>query len=334
MTLSALCLLPSLIAGQAPAPQEAVQKRLSEIFAAADVPGISACVIMPDGTEILLAMGFADEEGKVPMTPKHRFLSGSSGKMHFAALAMQMVTDGKISLDDTVKKYLGKEGWYEDFPGLRGTKLRHLMSHSSGVPEHIQSPTFIPALLMHPLKVWRPAELLSHNIGLKPHFAPGKGWSYADTNFILLTMVVEKASGKKAYDMIRETQLLPLGLKMTEASVKRRLEGLANGRYAARSPFGEGWSLADGQLKINPQFEWAGGGFVTNPRDLASFTRPADRHRAAHECSGSDEDRRARPYRAGPPVRTGPDDQTYGARHKLRPLRVHARLRHRRPALP
>jgi len=113
---------------------------------------------------------------------------------------------------------------------------------------------------------------LSHNFGLKPHFAPGKGWSYADTNFILLTMAVEKASGKGAYEVIKETQLVPLGLTMTEPSVTRRFENLADGRYAARSPFGQGWSLVDGQLKLNPQFEWAGGGFVSSPRDLARFT--------------------------------------------------------------
>ena len=272
MSFAALCLLPALIAGQSSAQQEAVQKRLSEIFAGANVPGISACVIMPDGTEILVAVGTADEEGTVPMTSEHRFLSGSSGKMHFAVFAMQMMLEGKIKLDDQVRKYLGKEEWYGKFPGLRGTKLRHLMHHTSGVPEHVQSPTFVPALMNDPLGVWRPEELLSHNFGLKPHFAPGKGWSYADTNFILLTMAVEKASGKGAYEVIKETQLVPLGLTMTEPSVTRRFENLANGRYAARSPFGQGWSLVDGQLKLNPQFEWAGGGFVSSPRDLARFT--------------------------------------------------------------
>ena len=63
--------LALLLAVAPPTDAQAIDQRLTEIFEKASIPGISACVIMPDGKEILLTKGFADEDGKVPMTPEH-----------------------------------------------------------------------------------------------------------------------------------------------------------------------------------------------------------------------------------------------------------------------
>lgn len=273
MTLAAAFLLPFLIAGPGVAQLEAVEKRLSEIFEAADVPGLSACVIMPDGREILVTKGYADEEGKVPMSPEHRFCGGSTGKMHFAVLAMTLVERGTVSLDDPISKYLGDTEWFDRLPVGEGATLRQFLNHTSGMRDHIGAPTFIPAVMKDPLADWIMPDAVSHLFGQEPIFAPGEGWSYADTNYILMAMALEQATGKVAYDMIDGLTVKPLKLTQTEPATKLEYKSLANGKLFEGNPFGEGWSLEDGKFKMNPQFEWAGGGYVTSPRDLARLAR-------------------------------------------------------------
>jgi D-alanyl-D-alanine carboxypeptidase len=124
-----------------------------------------------------------------------------------------------------------------------------------------------------PQRVWLPSELVAHCLDKEPLFAPGEGWSYSDTNFILLAMAIEKKTGKDAYAMITERYLRPLGLAQTEPSTKSSYERLANGHHPSSLIFPAGWSMTDGKLAYLPQFEWAGGGFVTSPRDLAVWVR-------------------------------------------------------------
>lgn len=251
----------------------AVQAKFDELFTASKLPSLSVCVILPDGKDILLAKGTSDEEGKTPTTTKARFLGGSTGKTFFAVLAMQLAKEGVISLDDPLEAYLGNERWYSSLPNGKSVSLRQLMRHESGIPEHVQDVAFLAALKADPFKTWKPAELVSFICGKEPLFPAGQGWSYADTNYILLAMAIEKASGKNAYSMIQERFLRPLKLSQTEPSVKMSYSNLANGKLSAGNPFGEGWSMSAGSLKLNPQMEWAGGGFVTSPRDLARWFR-------------------------------------------------------------
>ncbi len=257
-----LMVLDSLLFSLVSTPPDAlaVRAKMEELFAASSLPGLSACVILADGTEIVIAAGFANEAGTEKMEPKHRFPGGSSGKTFFAALAMQLEKEGVIDLSQKLEHYLGGEAWYAGLPNGKEITLEHLMHHTSGVSEHIGDPRFIPSLLSEPAKVWTPAEMVAYSCSKAPLFPAGGGWSYADTNYILLAMAIEKATGKYAYDMIRQRYLVPFGLAATEPSVKWTYDNVANGKLFKGDSFGEGWSMADGKYKILPQFEWAGGG--------------------------------------------------------------------------
>ncbi len=106
-------------------------------------------------------------------------------------------------------------------------------------------------------------------------FVPGEGWEYSDTNFILLGMIMEEITGRACYDLIQERILDPLGLKNTVPSSSRTIPGLDPGVRRPRQPFGgtDEVILPDGRFVINPQFEWAGGGFASTPEDLARWAR-------------------------------------------------------------
>jgi D-alanyl-D-alanine carboxypeptidase len=254
-------------------PSDPVQERFQALFDASDLPGLSACVIAKDGTSREFAVGFADEAKQVALTPKHRFLAGSTGKTFFAALAMQLEGEGVIDLNDRLKTYLGEQAWYSRLPNRDTVTLAQLMRHQSGIPEHLDNPTWMAKVLKDPLKPWTPAECVEFSLDRDPLFAPGDGWSYSDTNFILLAMAIEAKTRKDTYAMIRERFLSKLGLKSTEPSTKIAYTDFAGGNHANGLLFPAGWSVKDGKLKITPQFEWAGGGFVTNPRDLAHWVR-------------------------------------------------------------
>lgn len=300
-----------LLAAAVPVQEQAIEQKLAEIFEKADIPGISACVIMPDGREIIVTRGFADEGGKVPVTKESRFCGGSSGKMHFAVLAMNLLEKGVIKLDDPLSKYLGDEDWFNRLPVGKSATLRQFMNHTSGMREHVQTNEFTQTVTSDPLAKWRMHEVLSFVFDQEPHFAPGEGWSYADANYILMSLALEKITNKVAYEMIDGLTIKPLKLTQTEPSTKLEYANLANGQLYEGNPFGEGWALKNGRFKMNPQFEWAGGGYVTSPRDLARLTRAIVNAEVVSKES-------AKLMMQGVPARTGRNHQ-YGLGLMIRP---------------
>lgn len=259
------------------AAPEPIQERFDALFEASKLPGLSACVVLKDGSSVALARGHADEAQKVPMTVGHRFLAGSTGKTFFAALALQLEKEGTIALTDKLSKHLGSATWYSRLPNGGTVTLAQLMRHQSGIPEHLDDERVGPALAKDPKRVWKPEELVAFSLDKEPLFPAGDGWSYSDTNYVLLAMAIEKATGKSCYAMIGERFLRPLGLKDTEPSVRLSYERFANGHHTNGAIWENGWAAKDGVLKVNPQFEWAGGGFVTTPRDLATWVHSLGR---------------------------------------------------------
>ena len=235
---------------------------------------MTAGFVLPDGRSGSVAIGLADLERKTPMRVGDRMLAGSIGKTYFSAVALQLVAEGKLDLDTKIKKWLGSEPWFARLPNGADITLRMLMNHTSGVPEHVLDPTFIAAVKKEPDKHWSPPELVAYVLGKKPHFPAGEGWSYADTNYILAGMIIERVTGRDLYSLVKERLLDRFHLEATSPSTSRVLAGLIPGHSGKGSPFGiEGPSIKDGKVIFNPQCEWAGGGFVSTSEDLARWAR-------------------------------------------------------------
>ena len=254
--------------------RELVQAKMNELHRAAEFPGATVGFVLPDGRYGSVSVGLADVENKRPLAPADRMLAGSIGKTYFSAVTLQLVAEGKLALDEKIERWLGREAWFARLPNAKEITLRMLMNHTSGIPEHVLREDFIAALRANPDKVWKPEELIAYILDAKPLFKAGESFSYADTNYIIVGMIVEKITKNKLYDEVARRVLKPLKLANTIPSDERKLQGVITGYSRPQSPFGfEGRVIVDGKFVINPQCEWAGGGFATTAEDLARWAK-------------------------------------------------------------
>ena len=292
--------------------QEQLQQKLDSLHEKYELPGIVFSAVLPGGEQINMASGVADSLSMAPMTPSHRMLSGSNGKTLFLATALILETNGHFELDDRISEFIGDEEWFSRLPNAETITMRMLMNHSSGLEEYYPLGDFMQQMAQDPSRRFTPLETFSYVFDREPLFEAGTSWSYADTNFLLLAYILEKISEMEMYELIEEHLLLPYELEATEPSVKQEFDLLATGYSGSFSPFPfHGAMVKDGKLVFNPQFEWAGGGFVSNASDLARWVKEL-----YHLPVISEENREA--MREGVPAATGRDHQ-YGLGLQIRP---------------
>lgn len=152
------------------------------------------------------ALGRADPQAATPMALDTRFETGSVSKWIAAMIVMKLVDQGKLALDEPILRYLPD---YRADTGARLT-LRHLMSHSSGVPNDVMAarkadPKAMPARLeqMDAVRRYASGDLA---------FAPGSAWDYAHSNWLIVQAVVEHISGRRYSDCVAAWLTEPLGL--------------------------------------------------------------------------------------------------------------------------
>ena len=282
IVVAAALLAPSPRAGaQATAsasPPAALRARLQAVLDSAHAtgraPGTSVGIVLRDGTSFGLTSGLADTALRTPLRPADKLLQGSVGKTYVAAVALQLVHEGKLRLDDPIERYLGSEPWFRRLANAPRITVRNLMTHTSGVVRYEFSPEFTRDLTAQPFKAWRPEEQIAYLLDDPAPFAPGEGWEYSDTNYILLGMIIERITGNRYYAELERRILSPLGLRNTVPSDSRRIPGLAQGYAGPRNQFGGADAMVvNGEFAINPQFEWTGGGIASTSEDLARWAK-------------------------------------------------------------
>lgn len=263
-------------------PHTAMASGLAEKFQAAldayrvqyGLPGATAAYVLPEGTVGIAATGAADVEAGIPMAKQSRMLAASIGKSFVGATTIALAREGVLDLDVPISRWLGDRPWFSRLPNHTTITLRHLLTHSSGLPDHVHLPSFAAEVARR----WQgngnpftPDELIGFVLDRPPLFEAGKGWAYTDTGYILVGLVIEQFTGRSYYAEIDERFLSPLGLTLTAPADSRALPGLAAGYMAEDNAFGfpRKTTTAKGELAWHPGFEWTGGGLVSNSRDLA-----------------------------------------------------------------
>jgi len=184
----------------------ALQKKLEEDAAADRFAG--SALVAKDGKPVFArAYGLADREHKTPNTLKTRFRIGSMNKMFTATATLQLAEAGKLGLDDPLGKYL------TDYPNKDiATKvtIKQLLTHTGGTGD-----IFGPEFDAHrvDLRTLQDYVKLYGNRG--PQFEPGSRWEYSNYGFVLLGLVIEKASGENYYDYVRRHIYEPAGMTST-----------------------------------------------------------------------------------------------------------------------
>lgn len=295
-----------------PRLETALNATFADLHRAASFPGGTAAFVLHDGSAITIAVGVSDRDAKTPMRVSDRLLSGSIGKTYAAAVALQMIARKQFNLDDTLDTFFGAEPWFGRIANARRMTIRHLMTHTSGLVRYEFNPQFTKDLTANPDKVWTGVDRLAYLFDAQPPFAPGEGWEYSDTNFIVLGMVIERVARNTYYDELRRRILTPFALKDTIPVEGRRVPGLIQGYAGPNNPFGGADAMIhDGRFAVNPQFEWTGGGIASTAGDLARWGK------LLYEGKAFDEGM-MQAFLDGVPARLGPDTK-YGLGVIIRP---------------
>jgi D-alanyl-D-alanine carboxypeptidase len=203
----------------------------------------------------------ADVATGEPLTPEHRFRIGSVTKIFVAALVLQLVAEGLLELDR------------EAAPFVEGITIRQLLNHTSGLPDFMDDVVeFFEPYRRDPAHCWQPGRDDELRLVLeKPRlFPPGEGWAYRGSNYIVLGLVVEQATGATLRDALRERVLAPLALTRTDL-VEGPLRGdCARGYLPPDNPIlpGADEVLVD-VTELDLPFYRAGGGIVSTPGEVA-----------------------------------------------------------------
>jgi D-alanyl-D-alanine carboxypeptidase len=265
---------PAAAAAPARADCSRFQPYLDSVHAGGRFAGATLGIAFADGSTCGLATGWNDTTAKSRMRPSDRLLSGSVGKTYVAAVALQLVGEGRLELDEKISTYLGREPWFSRLPNAHDVTVRMLMNHTSGLVRYELNERFLKDLTANPAKVWTPADRIAYLLDAPPPFRAGEGWDYSDTNYIVLGLIIERITGNQLNDEIRRRVLVPLALTHTVPSDQRRVPGLAQGYAGPNNPFG-GFDamIVNGEFVVNPQFEWAGGGYASTADDLARWMK-------------------------------------------------------------
>jgi D-alanyl-D-alanine carboxypeptidase len=238
------------------------------------MPGIAMAVEHNGDVVYSGVAGFSRIEDQAPLEPTDRFRIYSITKTFTAIVIYQLVDEELIALDDTVAMWLDEPA-VERIPNVERVTIRQLLNHTSGIYDYgddDDSPFWDDAFLGPDAdwtKVWTLPELLAYAdpANHAPYFAAGEGYHYSNTNYLLLGMIVEKATGSTFEDELQHRILTPLGLADTM---------LATGGMVPDGVV-DGYQLLGGELlnvtAINLSWVRAAGGIVSTTTDLLRFAR-------------------------------------------------------------
>lgn len=216
--------------------------------------------------------GFADPDAAIPMTPATPVRIASNTKTYVAVAVLRLVEQGRLGLDDPIGarlpadivSLLASDG-YDTGRML----VRHLLTHTSGLFDHTGGPHYGERIVAAPTHRWTPHEQVALAVELgAPHGAPGEVFTYCDTGYVLLGLILERATGQTLAAAVREL----VGFE--------RL-GLASTWWESLEPEPAGLPARAHQLLgdldtygFEPHFDLhGGGGLVASIEDLARFMR-------------------------------------------------------------
>jgi D-alanyl-D-alanine carboxypeptidase len=211
--------------------------------------------------------GLGQLDPDVAIRPGDRFCAGSIVKPFVATTVLQLVEGGRFTLDATLPGVLPADVT-DRFPSAPQVTVRMLLGHRSGLPDWSTAATDAAAA-RDPGRVWRVSEFLDLAAAQPPAFPPGTDYGYSNTNYTLLGLVVERATGRGWRDEVTDRVIEPLELKETALP--------APGNRALGEPHAHGYMEVDGQridaTAVDPSMAGAAGGhaLVTTVGDLVRF---------------------------------------------------------------
>jgi Beta-lactamase class C and other penicillin binding proteins len=230
-------------------------------------PGALASWTDADGRHGDYVAGVGDLTTGDPVPVDGEVRVGSNTKTYTAVVVLQLVEEGLVALDEPIETYLPGLVRGEGIDGAAVT-VRQLLQHTSGLPEYTTDRALEIERLQHSYAP--PRDLLDRAFTHPAVFAPGERWSYSNTNYLLLGMLVERLVERPLFEVVTDRIIEPLGLEHTYFPTvgEQELRGEHPHAYhvdAAGDPLDV--------TVLDPSFGWAAGAVVATPSDLNEFFR-------------------------------------------------------------
>jgi D-alanyl-D-alanine carboxypeptidase len=230
----------------------------------ANVPGAIVLVSIPGQGMWSIATGLGDVSNATPIRLEDHFRIASVTKTFVATVALQLVDEGKLSLDDRLSKFV------EGIPNGDEITLRQLLGMTGGIYNFIYDPVIAVQYDQNPLLPFQPEQAIdivrTHG---QADFPPGEKFVYSDSNYILLGEIIEQVTRSTVKDEVTERIIVPLGLHETSfpQGTSDIPQPFAHG-YAATAP---GAPLRD-VTHSNPDVAWAAGAMISTLQDLLTWS--------------------------------------------------------------
>ncbi|MEU1212530.1 serine hydrolase domain-containing protein [Streptomyces sp. NPDC005791] len=187
----------------------------TEAIHALGISGVQARVIAPGGRQSVATSGTADLNTGRPVPSNGYFRMASTSKTLVATVVLQLEAEGALSLDDTVDHWLPGVVRGNGNDGSQIT-IRQLLQHTGGIRDDLPGYTTPEEYYQQRHAVYSPEELVARAMAHEPaDFLPGKGWEYSNTGYVLIDMIIQKATGQPTHREIEDRILRPLGLDRT-----------------------------------------------------------------------------------------------------------------------
>ncbi|SOD64311.1 D-alanyl-D-alanine carboxypeptidase [Streptomyces zhaozhouensis] len=274
--LSILALaLPAVLVAAAPAPREggrddglAPVQRAADAIVDFGVTGVQVRVTDADGATRTVTSGVADVTTGEPVSPVGYLRAGSVTKTFVSAVVLQLVAEGRLTLEDPVERWLPDLLAGPDFDG-RAITIRQLLQHTSGLEDYddpeLGSEEYYRE---HRDDVADPAETVAATVANGPLFPPGTGWAYSNTGYVVVGMVIEEVTGHHWAKEVHDRLIRPLGL--ADTYWPGYAPTLPDPHATGYQVFEPGGSLVDVTRLVLPE---ASGSLISTTADLERFLR-------------------------------------------------------------
>ena len=244
--------------------EERMQEILDKGISKYEARGVSAAVIFDDNKVWTGTSGISHDT--VAIKPDMLFAIGSVTKNVVAALTLKLAEENVLSLEDPLSK------WLPDYPHVDNTiTIRQLLNHTSGLYMFWDNQEIWDALKEDRTRVWSPEEVLSYI--KEPCFAPGDGWRYSNTNYLLLAMIIEKATGSSLSNELKKHFWEPLGIDNAYLSQQ---DGIPDNMAHV---FGDNFNFGDSEIDLtflprasHESITFGSSGIFTSAESLARWS--------------------------------------------------------------
>ena len=242
----------------------ALNRALDRIVDAKNGPPGLTVVIRRGSRQEFRSRGYGDLKAKRRPRLSDHYRIASMAKAFNGAVALKLVSQGRLSLSDTIGERLPGV-----LPLANDVTLAQALGHTGGLPDYIKSKAFVDQFVANPGAYLSPQQLVGFVKDTPLRFRPGSRYEYSDTDNVIVGLMAEAVTGRSYERLLSDLVYRPLGLHQTSLPRVVRMP----------RPFMHGYEIEAGKAPddvsefINPAGAWASGGIVSTPLDVGSFFR-------------------------------------------------------------